>query len=77
MNGENITFESVRSSFTKREVMFPVFLAFCFMLKIFQCSEHYAPKVRSKKRIIVIARIQLKQIYLLLINRMVIIMIVF
>ena len=24
--------------------MFPVFLALCFVLKIFRCSEHYAPK---------------------------------
>ena len=24
--------------------MFPVILALCFVLKIFRCSEHYAPK---------------------------------
>ena len=37
-----ITFDSVRSSFTKCEDMFPVILALCFILKIFRCSEHYA-----------------------------------
>ena len=39
-----ITFDNVRSSFTKRQDMFPVILALCFVLKIFRCSEHYAPK---------------------------------
>ena len=34
----------MRSSFTKRQDMFPVILALCFVLKIFRCSEHYAPK---------------------------------
>ena len=30
-----ITFDNVRSSFTKRQAMFPVVLALCFILKIF------------------------------------------
>ena len=39
MNGEKhkaqayITFDNVRSSFTKRQDMFPVILALCFVLK--------------------------------------------
>ena len=28
--------------------MFPVILALCFVLKIFRCSEHYAPKKQVK-----------------------------
>ena len=39
-----IAFDNVRSSFTKRQDMFPVILALCFVLQIFRCSEHYAPK---------------------------------
>ena len=27
--------------------MFPVILALCFVLKIFRCSEHYAPKIKK------------------------------
>ena len=39
------TFDNVRISFTKRQDMFPVILALCFVLKIFRCSEHYAPNL--------------------------------
>ena len=46
-DNEFITFDNVRSSSTKRQDMFPVILALCFVLKIFRCSEHYAPKLET------------------------------
>ena len=39
-----INFDNVRSSFMKRQVMFPVVMVLYSILKIFRCSEHYAPK---------------------------------
>jgi len=42
-------FVNVRRSFTKRQVMFAVILALCFVLKLFCCSDHYVPILKRNK----------------------------
>ena len=42
-----ITFDNVRSSLTKRQVVFPVVMVLWFILKIFRYYEHYPPIVKN------------------------------